>query len=72
MNLFSDILKKHLDFCPSVDLFASRVNVQLPLFIAFQSESKAEVINAFCVSWHNLSFYSFPPFSCIGGKYYTR
>ena len=21
--------------------------------------------NAFCVSWHNLSFYSFPPFLCI-------
>ena len=24
------------------------------------------MINEFCVSWHNLSFYCFPPFLCIG------
>ena len=23
------------------------------------------MINAFCVLWHNLSFYCFPPFLCI-------
>ena len=59
-------IQKYLDFYPSVDLFASRTNSQLPLFFAYRPDPKAEVINAFCVSWHNLSFYCFPPFSCIG------
>ena len=39
---------------------------QLPQSFAYQPDPKAEVINAFCVSWHNLSFYCFPQFSCIG------
>ena len=59
-------IQKYLNFYPSVDLFASRINAQLPRFFAYRPDPKAEVINAFCVSWHNLSFYSFPPFSCIG------
>ena len=59
-------IQKYLDFYPSVDLFASRINVQLPRFFAYRPDPKAEVINAFCLSWHNLSFYCFPPFSCKG------
>ena len=59
-------IQKYLDFYSSVDLFASRINAQLPRFFAYRSDPKAEVINAFCVSCHNLSFYCFPPFSCIG------
>ena len=59
-------IQKYLDFYPSADLFTSRINAQLPRFFAYRSDPKAEVINAFCVSWHNLSFYCFPPFSCIG------
>ena len=59
-------IQKYLDFYPSVDLSASRINAQLPRFFAYRPDTKAEVINAFCVSWHNLSFYFFPPFSCIG------
>ena len=35
-------------------------------FFAYQQDPKAEVINAFCVSWHNWFFYCFPPFLCIG------
>ena len=58
-------IQKYFDFYPSVDLFASRINAQLPRFFAYRPEPKAEVINAFCVSWNNLSFYCIPPFSCI-------
>ena len=54
-------IQKYLDFYPSVDLLASRINAQLPRFFAYQPGPKAEVINAFCVSWHNLSFYCPPP-----------
>ena len=59
-------IQKYLDFYPSVDLLASRINAQLPRFFAYRPDPKDEVINTFCVSWHNLSFYCFPPFSCIG------
>ena len=64
-SIFSYI-QKYLNFYPSVDLFASRVNAQLPRFFAYRPDPKGEVINAFCVSWHNLSFYCFLPFSCTG------
>ena len=59
-------IQKYLDFYPLVDLFASRINAQLPRVFAYRPDPKPEVIYAFCVSWHNLSFYCFPPFSCIG------
>ena len=39
-------------------LLSSGINAQFPWLFA------AEVINAFCVSWHDLQFYCFPPFSC--------
>ena len=32
----------------------------------YQPDPKAGVINAFCVSWHDLPFYCTSPFSCIG------
>ena len=57
-------IQKYLDSYPSVDLFASRINAQLLLFLAYRPDPKAEVINAFCVSWHNLPFYCFSLFSC--------
>ena len=47
-------------------MFASTINAQLPRFFPYRQNPKAEVINAFCVSWHNLSFYCFRLFSCIG------
>ena len=31
-------IKKYLDFCPSVDLFASKINAQLPRFFAYRPE----------------------------------
>ena len=67
MSLSLAILtKKYLDFSPSFDLFASRINAQLPQFFAYRPELKTEVINTLCVSWHNLLFYCFLPFLCIG------
>ena len=34
-------IKKYLDFYPSVDLFASRINAQLPRFFAYRPDTKA-------------------------------
>ena len=61
-----DCAQKYLDFYMPVDLLAPRINAQLPRFFAYRPNPKAEVINAFCVSWHNLSFCCFPSFPCIG------
>lgn len=63
-SIFSDKLK-HFKFKPVIDLFASRINNQLPGFFSFRSDPEAEVINAFLVNWHCIPFYCFPPFSCI-------
>ena len=63
-NVFNKILKD-LDFEPSIDLFASRINNQLHRFASFRPDPEAEIIDAFTVSWADMQFYAFPPFICI-------
>ena len=55
----------HFNWEPTVDLFASRINAQLPEYYSYRPDPTASVINAFSVSWENLRFYCFPPFACI-------
>ena len=50
---------------PTIDLFASRLNFQLPQYVAYQPDPGALAINAFSISWKLYSFYAFPPFSII-------
>ena len=54
-----------LNFKPDVDLFASRLNKQLDRFVSFKPDPEAIDIDVFSISWTNLKFYAFPPFSCI-------
>ncbi|CAB4035953.1 Hypothetical predicted protein, partial [Paramuricea clavata] len=64
----SNIMQKSLsdlDFTPEIDLFASRLNNQLNAYCSYRPDPDAMYINAFSISWANLKFYSFPPFSCI-------
>ena len=56
---------KHLKFEPSFDLFASRINTQLPRFAAYRPDPEAEVIDAFSISWKHEKLYAFPPFNCV-------
>ena len=56
---------KTLRFQPEIDLFASRLNKKFEKYCAFHPHPDAIVIDAFSISWSNLKFYSFPPFSCI-------
>ena len=56
---------KTLQFQPEIDLFASRLNKKFEKYCAFHPDPDAIVIDAFSISWSNLKFYSFPPFSCI-------
>ena len=56
---------KHFDFYPEIDLFASRHNFQVDKYVSFTQDPEAHAIDAFSMSWKNLKFYAFPPFSII-------
>ena len=61
-----DHIVKALDFKPEIDLFASRINSQVKLFVSFHPDTEAMHVNAFSLNWHKLKFYAFPPFSLMG------
>ena len=48
------------------DLFSSRLNTQLPVFVSYYPDTEAMHINAFSISWQGRPFYPFPPFAVIG------
>ena len=50
---------------PDIDLFASRLNKQLPRYVAWRPDPAAEDIDAFTVDWSDTYFYAFPPFSLL-------
>lgn len=50
---------------PNIDLFASRLNNELPKYVSFLPDPTA--FDAFNMKLNSNSlYYSFPPFSCIG------
>lgn len=50
---------------PKVDLFASRCNAKCPVYITWKNDPDAWKVDAFTLSWKNIYFYAFPPFSLI-------
>ncbi|XP_041469922.1 uncharacterized protein LOC121419534 [Lytechinus variegatus] len=50
---------------PNIDLFASRLNNQLPIYVSWQPDPGALAINAFTLDWGEFEFYAFPPFCII-------
>ena len=50
---------------PRIDLFASRINAQLPCYVAWRPDPYSVSTNAFTISWANGLCYAFPPFSVI-------
>lgn len=63
-NDFHKIIQE-LSFNPKIDLFASRLNNQLPAFVSYRPDPLAMAINAFTLDWGETPFYAFPPFSII-------
>ncbi|KAK3881370.1 hypothetical protein Pcinc_014187 [Petrolisthes cinctipes] len=55
-------------YTPDIDLFASRLNAQVPTYVSWKPDPIAAYTNAFTISWNNKngSLYAFPPFSIIG------
>ncbi|XP_011859425.1 PREDICTED: uncharacterized protein LOC105556921 [Vollenhovia emeryi] len=50
---------------PEIDLFASKTNKKCRIYSSWERDPDAIVVNAFTLSWSNLNFYAFPPFSII-------
>jgi hypothetical protein len=50
-----------------IDLFASRLNHQVPQYVSFTPDSQAAAVDAFTLNWDmsNRTYYLFPPFSMI-------
>lgn len=55
-----------ISFLPDIDLFASRINHQLPRYVSWHPDPNAIAIDAFSFKWNSGKYYIFPPFSIIG------
>lgn len=63
-DIFQRICKQF--FNPDTDLFASRLNYQVPVFASWLFDPLASFTDAFTISWSAMRPYIFPPFSLIG------
>ena len=54
-----------LYYTPEVDLFATRINAQVSVYVSWKPDPSATHINAFTLNWTNKKVYAFPPFSVI-------
>ena len=63
-QIFQKILKL-FSVKPEIDIFASHLNYQDPTYVSWNPDKNAYAIDPFSISWTNLKFYAFPPFSLI-------
>ena len=50
---------------PDIDLFASRVNHQIPTYVSWKPDPNSTYIDAMQISWTGMFVYIFPPFSML-------
>ncbi|XP_055488383.1 uncharacterized protein LOC129695449 [Leucoraja erinacea] len=62
-KIFAKIVKQY--GTPDIDLFASRLNHQVPMYVAWEPDPEAAAVDAFALDWGNFFFYAFPPFCLI-------
>ena len=55
----------HIFGQPEIDLFASRLNNQLPIYVSWKPDPGSTYIDAMLISWSNKFVYIFPPFSMM-------
>jgi ribonuclease HI len=52
---------------PDIDMFASRLNAQLPVYCSWKPDPNCTYVDAFTLNWNTVNhIYFFPPFSLIG------
>ena len=54
-----------LSLRPNIDLFASLLSNQFPLYVSFKPDPGAVALDAFSLNLRYLKFYAFRPFSVI-------
>ena len=59
---------KFIESYTNIDLFASALSHKVPKYISWNLDQEAFAIDAFSISWANIKFYAFPPFSLIGAS----
>ena len=64
-SIFQNVVEK-MQFYPDVDLFASRLNHQVDKYVSWTPDPDSMAVDAFSVSWSNINFYAYPPFSIVG------
>ena len=64
-HIFSALCQT-MHFMPNIDMFATRLNKQIPTYVAWNFDPDAIDVDAFSMNWHNLKMYCFPPFSVVG------
>ena len=50
---------------PEIDLFATRLNNRLPLYVSPVPDCEAYDVDAISLEWHRLNAYAFPPISLL-------
>ncbi len=50
---------------PDIDLFASRLNYQIPTYASWKPDPESAFIDAMQINWEGMFIYAFPPFSMI-------
>lgn len=60
---FNDIMSQFTNL--NIDMFASRLNNQLPVYCSWQADPGSAHVDAFSINWSEYNFYAFPPFSLI-------
>ena len=48
------------------DLFASRINHQLPRYVSYLPDYNAQFVDVFSLTWIHINDFAFPPFIIIG------
>ncbi|XP_038066498.1 uncharacterized protein LOC119736556 [Patiria miniata] len=64
VRIFRRIMNR-LGFSPDVDLFATRLNTQLQMFVSWQPDPMAWRVDALLLNWREIKGYAFPPFALL-------
>ena len=64
VSFFEYVIGK-LNFTPNIDLFATRLNCQLPVFASYAPDPFATYVDAFNLDWSEFKFFAFPPFCLL-------
>ena len=62
-NIFNEIVGEF--GMPDIDMFASRLNHQVPIYASWLPDPESAFIDAMSVNWGKYYLYAFPPFSMI-------